>query len=116
MRFGKYEFGSIRVDGNMYMPDVVIDHGAVRKRKKRPSKIFRGAYGHTPLSVAEKIPWNCRRLVIGTGCDGALPIMDDVRREASVRHIELIALPTASAIQELNRHIEDTNAVLHVTC
>jgi hypothetical protein len=60
---------------------VVIDRGTVRKRKKKPSKKFRDAFGHTPLSVEEKIPWKCRRLVIGSGT-GALPVMKEVKREA----------------------------------
>ncbi len=47
----------IRIDGVTYEHDVVIDCGEVRKRKKKPSRKFRGAYGHTPLSLEEKIPW-----------------------------------------------------------
>jgi hypothetical protein len=62
----------------------VIDHGQVRKRKKKPSKKFRGEFGHTPLSTEEEIPWTCRRVVIGTGT-GALPVMDEVKREAARR-------------------------------
>jgi hypothetical protein len=71
MRFEKFSFGSIRIDGVTYEHDVVIEGGKVRKRKKKPSKKFREVFGHTPLSVEEKIPWKCRRLVIGTGT-GAL--------------------------------------------
>jgi hypothetical protein len=36
---------------------VVIDRGKIRKRSKKPSKPFRDTFGHTPLSVKEKIPW-----------------------------------------------------------
>jgi hypothetical protein len=32
---------------------------------------YEHAYGHTPLSIAEDIPWRCRRLVVGTGADSA---------------------------------------------
>jgi hypothetical protein len=85
MRFTGYSFGSIRVDGVTYDHDLVVDRGKIRKRKKAASRKFRGAYGHTPLSVAEDIPWRCRRLVIGTGADGALPVMQDVRDEARSR-------------------------------
>ena len=77
LRFEEFSFGSIRIDGVTYERDVVIDRGEVRKRKKKPSKKFREAFGHTPLSAEEKIPWKCKRLVIGTGT-GALPIMDDM--------------------------------------
>ena len=56
MQFEDFSFGSIRIDGVTYSYDVVIDCGEIRKRKKKPSKRFRDAFGHTPLSVAEKIP------------------------------------------------------------
>lgn len=116
MRFEAFEFGSIRIDGVTYEHDVVIDRGEVRERKKKASKPFRDDYGHTPLSIEEKIPWNCRRLVIGTGAQGALPIMEQVKREADRRKVELLSLPTRKAIEALNRKGKNTNAVLHVTC
>jgi hypothetical protein len=115
MRFEAFTFGSIRIDGVTYDHDVVIDRGRVRKRKKKPSKKFRDEFGHTPLSLEENIPWQCRRLVVGTG-GGALPVMDDVKREAKRRRIELLIVPTIQAIEVLERDAEETNAVLHVTC
>jgi hypothetical protein len=60
MRIDQFTFGSIRIDGEAYDHDVVIDRGRVRRRKKKPSKLFRNAFGHTPLSVEERIPWSCR--------------------------------------------------------
>ena len=95
MRFTGFSFGSIRVDGVTYDHDLVIDRGKIRKRKKAASRKFRGAYGHTPLSIDEDIPWRCRRLVIGTGADGALPVMRQVRDEARRRKVDLVVLPTA---------------------
>jgi hypothetical protein len=115
MQFEDFTFGSIRIDGVTYEHDVVIDRGWVRKRKKKPSKKFRAEFGHTPLSLEEKIPWQCRRLVVGTGT-GALPVMEDVKREAKRRRIELLILPTDEAIEVLERDAAHTNAVLHVTC
>ncbi len=115
MRVEGFSFGSIRIDGVTYTHDVVIDRGRVRKRKKKPSKKFRGAFGHTPLSVEEDIPWNCSRLVIGTGT-GQLPIMDAVRHEAKRRHVKLVILPTAEAAEQLKKHSDEVNAILHVTC
>ena len=35
MRFGKFDFGAIEIDGIRYEHDVVIDRGKVRKRKKK---------------------------------------------------------------------------------
>jgi hypothetical protein len=115
MRFEEFSFGSIRIDGVTYEHDVMIDHGEVRKRKKKLSKKFRDAFGHTPLSIREEIPWKCKRLVIGTGT-GALPVMEEVRREAERRNITLVVLPTAEAIEQLKQESEKTNAILHVTC
>ena len=115
MRFQKFSFGSIRIDGTTYEHDVVIDRGEVRKRKKKPSKKFRDAFGHTPLSVEEEIPWKCRQLVFGTGT-GALPVMEEVKQEAKRRKIKLLILPTKKAIMELKQKSEGANAILHVTC
>jgi len=116
VRIEKFSFGRITVDGVTYEHDVVIDHGHVRARKKKPSKRFRDDFGHTPLSVEEQIPWKCRRLVIGTGTYGNLPVMGDVKREAARREIELVILPTAEAVKILQKTSEKTNAILHVTC
>lgn len=116
MRFDKFSFGSITIDGVTYEHDVVIDRGEVGKRKKKASKQFREGYGHTPLSAEENIPWKCRRLVIGTGANGALPVMEEVKREAERRQVELLILPTAQAIEALQKDRADTNAVLHITC
>lgn len=115
MRFEKFSFGSIRIDGVTYEHDVVIDRGEVGKRKKKPSKKFRDRFGHTPLSVKEEIPWKCRCLVIGTG-NGALPVMKEVKQEAKRRKIKLLILPTAKAIKALKKSPDESNAILHVTC
>jgi hypothetical protein len=116
MRFEAFSFGSIRIDGVVHEHDVVIDRGAVRKRKKKPSRRYRDEFGHTPLSVEENIPWNCRRLVIGSGT-GALPVMDEVRLEARRRGVELLILPTRRAIEVLEgKGTKDMNAILHLTC
>jgi hypothetical protein len=116
MRFNKFSFGTIEIDGSTYEHDVIIDRGEIRRRKKKPSKQFRNEFGHTPLSAEEKIPWKCDRLVIGTGAYGKLPVMQDVRDKAQCKKIKLLILPTNDAIEVLNRNPKDTNAILHVTC
>ena len=116
MRFEGFSFGSITIDGMTHQYDVVIDCGDVRKRKKKPSKKFRDTFGHTPLSVKEDIPWKCRRLVVGTGAYGALPVMEELKDAAVQRHVELMILPTKEAIDFLEKYPDGTNAILHVTC
>jgi hypothetical protein len=116
MRWGKCRFGSLEVDGDEYTKDVVLEKGILRKRKKRPSRQFREQFGHTPLSLQEDIPWGCKRLVIGTGMEGRLPVMDEVNAEAGRRGVELVLRPTPEAVQLLKDNPPDTNAILHVTC
>jgi hypothetical protein len=116
MRINHFSFGTIQIDGATYEHDVVIDRGEIQKRKKKPSKKFRNDFGHTPLSIEEKIPWKCQHLVVGTGAYGRLPVMDEVKREAKRRKIHLLILPTTQAIKTLNREPSATNAILHVTC
>ncbi len=117
MRFEAFSFGSIRIDGVTYEHDVVIDCGEVRKRKKKASKTYRDRFGHTPLSSKEEIPWNCHRLIVGTGAHGALPVTDELKREAERRKIELVIVPTAQAIEMLKKEdLDRTSAILHITC
>ena len=110
-------FGLVEIDGIRFDHDVVVEHGRVSKRRKKASKPLRDRYGHTPLSLLEPIPWGCRRLIVGTGADGALPIDRDVRTEARRRGVELVALPTGEACELLaDAAPASTNAILHVTC
>jgi hypothetical protein len=110
-------FGEIRIEGQRYNADIVIEHGQVHRRHKKPSKPYRDRFGHTPLSVAESIPWGGPRLIVGTGADGLLPIMAEVYEEAARRKVEIVALPSESACR-LIADLEpgEVNAILHVTC
>jgi hypothetical protein len=116
MRIERFSFGSITIDGQTYDHDVVIDGSGVRKRHKGASKRYRADYGHTPLSLEEGIPWECRRLVVGTGAAGALPVMEAVREEAERRGVDLVTVPTEEAIRFVRKGRRGTNAILHVTC
>ena len=110
-------FGEIEVEGVRYDYDVVIDRGKVDKRRKKASKAYRSGFGHTPLSVDEPIPWGGKRLIVGTGESGALPIMPEVQDEARRRDIELVAVPTEEALALLGDiDAKKVHAVLHVTC
>ena len=53
--------------------------------------------------------------MVGSGADGALPVMQQVRDEARRRKIDLVVLPTAEAISALTKATADTNAILHLT-
>jgi len=116
MKWGKCKLGSLKIDGEKHTKDVILDQGELRPRKKKSSREFREQFGHTPVSLQEDIPWQCKRLVIGTGIFGHLPIMDDVKAEVEKRGLELVVCPTPEAVQLLKENPADTNAILHVTC
>ena len=110
-------FGALEIEGRRYERDVVIDRGTIRKRDKQPSKRYRDEYGHTPLSIHEAIPWGGRRLIVGTGADGALPVMPEVLADAARRGVELVTVPTADACRLLEPlDAREVDAILHVTC
>lgn len=110
-------FGTITVDGRTFTKDVVIENGVARKRKKGPSKPERAKYGHTPLTPKEKIPWDCKTLVVGTGMYGKLPVVEEFKEEAKRRGVKLILLKTPEAVKYfLNNYGPDINAVFHTTC
>lgn len=107
-------FGAITIDGETYGKDVIIDNGSVKKRDKAESKKYSNRFGHTPLSMDENIPWNCKRLVIGAGHSSSLPVMDEIRDIAIQKGVELVVMSTPEAV----KHINDphTNLILHLTC
>jgi len=117
MKVRLIEFGLVEIDGQRYDRDVVIEQGRVSRRRKKASHPLRDRYGHTPLSLLEPVPWTCRRLIVGTGVDGALPIDEAVVAEAARRGVELVVVPTGEACVLLSAADPgSTAAILHVTC
>jgi len=114
MKIDSYSFGSLVIDGQKYEKDIIIKKGKIKKRKKKASKQFRSNFGHTPLSIWENIPWNCQTLIIGTGNNGALPVMEEVREKARQKGIKLVLMTTPEALKHIND--ADTNFILHLTC
>jgi hypothetical protein len=117
MNIEDFSFGSICIDGVEYRDDLVIEGCQVRLRDKTLSRHLRDAFGHTPLSAAEPIPWNCKKLIVGTGVEGKLPVLPELAEEAVRRGVELVVEPTEGAIEELLTSAPGTaNAILHLTC
>jgi hypothetical protein len=114
MNVKNLSFGSVTIDGETYLKDVIIDNGTVKKRKKAESKKYSDRFGHTPLSPDENIPWKCKRLIVGAGHSSSLPVMDEVYDIAVRKGVELVVMSTPEAIE----HINDlhTNLILHLTC
>ena len=114
MKVKKLSFGTINIDGKDYSKDIVIHKDKIEKRKKKESKHFRNRFGHTPLSISENIPWDCKKLIIGTGHSSALPVMKEVKKKAKKKGVELVLMSTPDAILNINE--KDTNLILHLTC
>ena len=114
MKVKNLSFGSITIDKKKYTKDVIIDNGSVKKRKKAESKKYSDMFGHTPLSPDENIPWNCKRLIVGTGHSSSLPVMDEVYNIAILKGVELVVMSTPEAIEHVND--PQTNLILHLTC
>jgi hypothetical protein len=117
MRASLIEFGVLEIEGQRCEHDVVIERGQLRRRRKGPSKRYRAAYGHTPLSADEDIPWSAPLLIVGTGASGRLPLMPEVLAEAERHGVEVVAEPTRDACRRLATLRPDAfGAILHVTC
>lgn len=114
MVVNQLSFGSVTIDGEDFVKDIVVDNGVVKRRNKEESKKFSTIYGHTPLSAGENIPWDCECLVIATGHSGALPVMKEVFQEAEERGIKLLTMSTPEAVKHINGI--RTNLILHLTC
>ena len=117
MKMRMQTFGEIEVDCERYDYDLVIEQGAIRKRGKKPSKVHRARFGHTPLSAEEAIRWHGKRLFVGTGMYGKLPILPELYAAAEEKGIEVVARPTpelCGILQDLKP--KNVNAILHVTC
>ena len=113
----KLKFGTITIDGVDYEKDIVIENGEIRQRKKGPSKPYRSKYGHTPLTVHEKIPWDCETLLIGKGMSGRLPITKEFKAMAKEKNVKLIILESPEAVKYYKKHYQKgMNVIIHITC
>jgi len=76
------------IDGVPTNTIVVIDRGSSKAEKKLSKKFTGNQFGHTPLSIEEKIPWKCVDCSLaGNGCaagDGW------VKRGSRASRIELL--------------------------
>jgi hypothetical protein len=114
MKVKNLSFGSVTIDGETYIKDIIIDNGVIKKRKKAESKKYSNRFGHTPLSPDENIPWNCKRLIVGAGHSSGLPVMDEVRDIAVSKGVELVVMSTPEAVEHIND--PHSNLILHLTC
>ena len=113
MKIESYKFGEMVIDGTAYNNDLVIAGGNIHTRWTR----HEGHY--VRISDLEKwISKGCKRLIVGTGAAGYCRVDPGLQKYCKEHSIDLIALPTAKAIEEFNSLDEktDTVAAFHLTC
>jgi len=110
MHIGEYSFGHIALGGKAYGNDVIIRGKDVKGwRRKESHKLslddLKGVLEHKPM-----------KLIIGTGHDGCMEIMDDVVRYCRENGISLGVLRTGEAVERFNMSKEKgIVAALHLT-
>ncbi len=112
-----YTFGRITIAERSYTSDVIIWPDRVKDRWWRRS-------GHDLLvDDLEDILYDPPQCVlIGQGANGLMTVSEEVRNVLQKKGIELLAMPTAEAVNLWNRWMESegTNlnavAAFHLTC
>ncbi|MGQ4891601.1 MAG: MTH938/NDUFAF3 family protein [Candidatus Njordarchaeia archaeon] len=121
----KIKFGTIVVKGHMYEKDILIlPNWEVKPRPKHLSKPLRGKYGHTPFSLEEakeiaKQLGDIKKLIIGTGFDGMMHVIEEAKMFLEERGIEVVEYKSDEAVekfQELLKEGEKVALLVHITC
>ena len=122
MKIDGTEFGSITIDGKRYDHDVVIFLQKIEKRKKKISKKKYGS-GHEfckeEMEEYLKTVDNIDIVVVGTGQNGVLHLLDETRKMLEDKGIEVIDCEKPEAIKDFNQRIktqENMVGIFHVTC
>jgi hypothetical protein len=108
-----YEFGRIRIDGDVYREDVIIFSDHVQSNWWRQD-------GHS-LVLADLdtvLDENPDILIVGCGAHGRMEVPDSTRHNLSQQGIQVQVHRTAEAVEQYNRIREerDVVAALHLTC
>lgn len=113
-------------DGEAYDHDIVIypDGRVERRFAKSLSKKYADLYNHTPLSAEELRAYlekagdvDC--VVVGTGIEGRMVVMDDARRlveDIGARLYEARTVELPGLCRDLARKCRRVFQVIHVTC
>ncbi len=108
-----YIFGSVTVDNQKFIKDLIIfpDHIAADWRRKS---------GHflAEDDILEIMEYRPRLLIIGTGAYGLMKVSDKLIEKLKVMRIEFKAMKTSEAVEEYNRNCMEEKVVcaLHLTC
>jgi len=117
-RIDRTEFGSITIDGDELIHDVIIRlNGKVKKRKKKLSKATYGTSHVISLDEAKQVyQEGADQLIIGAGQYGNVVLSDEAQTYFKLKRCRVKLLPTPDAIDVWNKADGAVIGLFHVTC
>ncbi|MBN2025380.1 MAG: hypothetical protein JW854_01265 [Actinobacteria bacterium] len=121
MKIGAFKFGSIEIDGKRYAKDVLIDSGcSINKRKGGFLKF--GSHNISKDEIEDLASSEVKPdlIIVGLGTSSAARLDPEATTWASESGIELVAIPSAEAVERFNQEQEEGSkavaALIHITC
>ena len=113
MRIEAYDFGSIRIDGEVFTSDIKIVRGVVV-----PGWWRREGHNLLPEDIEDILEARPDVLVVGTGYNGLMKISRAMEARLAEAGIRLVAKPTRRACEEFNdlSPTQDVAFAAHLTC
>jgi hypothetical protein len=113
-----FNFGTIVVEGKKYSHDILLfPDGVVNERRSGFWKF--GSHAIQRNEIERLITANPEVVIVGTGTSGRARLTSDAKSYAKEAKVELVVLPSAEAIESLNRLVEGGKrvaALIHITC
>ncbi|RLE60247.1 MAG: hypothetical protein DRJ35_03850 [Thermoprotei archaeon] len=116
IRIEKYEFGKIVINGKQFIRDIIVTSESVVEPnwwRKEGHKLF---VEDIKDYIEEYKP---EMLIVGTGYHGFMKVQKEVVDYMRKKDIDLIALPTETAVKLFNKCVESGRKVMgafHLTC
>jgi hypothetical protein len=113
MKIDDYRFGKIVIAGAEYTSDVIVFHNRVEVGWWR-------IQGHSLQreDLEAILSVKPHTLIVGCGAVGMMRVPKEIEEFLAGLNVRLIALRTAPAIREYNKHADDAGFVgaFHLTC
>ena len=110
----EYDFGLIKIDGQIFAKDVFINlSGEVKDWQRQQSHLFQ------KIDVEDFLEEDLEIIVFGTGKSGLAKVSDELKIFIESGGIKLIIVPTDKAVEEYNEMKQEGKKVvafLHLTC
>ena len=117
-RVDSFRFGSIVINGKKYGHDVLLfPDGSMEERKAGFWKF--GSHTINKNEIEELVKANPEVVIVGTGTMNRAGLTPDAESFAKDTGFELVALPSAEAVERLNQLAGEGKrvaALIHITC